>query len=69
MPSTNGHDGSTGKIALYLRLSGEEQARRESIGTQEAFLADYCKLYGLEVSGVFLEAPQTHQARGGANHN
>ena len=40
MTSTNGHDGSTGKIALYLRLSGEEQARRESIGRQEAFLAD-----------------------------
>ncbi len=53
MPSTNGHNGSTGKVALYVRVSGEEQARRESIGTQEAFLTEYCKLYGLEVSGLY----------------
>ena len=53
MPSTNGHNGSTGKVALYMRVSGEEQARRESIGTQEAFLTDYCNLYGFEVAGVY----------------
>jgi site-specific DNA recombinase len=53
VPSTNGHNGSTGKVALYMRVSGEEQARRESIGTQEAFLTDYCNLYGFEVAGVY----------------
>jgi site-specific DNA recombinase len=53
MPSTNGHNGGAGKVALYMRVSGEEQARRESIGTQEAFLTDYCKLYGLEVSALY----------------
>jgi site-specific DNA recombinase len=49
----NGHAGDAGKVALYMRVSGEEQARRESIGTQEAFLTDYCKLYGFEIGGVY----------------
>ena len=53
MPSTNGHNGSSGEVALYMRVSSEEQARRESIGTQETFPSDYCKLYGFEVSGVY----------------
>ncbi len=64
MPSINGGEaanghteqspsGGAGKVALYMRVSSEEQARRESIGTQEAFLADYCKLYGFEVVGTY----------------
>ncbi|MGH3090373.1 MAG: recombinase family protein [Rubrobacteraceae bacterium] len=52
MPSANDRAGDAGKAALYMRVSSEEQARRESIGTQEAFLTDYCRLYGFEVVGV-----------------
>ena len=36
MPSTNGRDGSTVKVTLYVRVSGEEQARRESSGRKNA---------------------------------
>jgi site-specific DNA recombinase len=53
MPSTNGHGPKPERIALYLRVSSEEQVERESIGTQEEFLADYCKLYGLDVAGIY----------------
>src|SRR5215207_4825045 len=53
MPSTNGHGSKPERIALYLRVSSEEQVERESIGTQEEFLADYCKLYGHEVAGIY----------------
>jgi site-specific DNA recombinase len=34
------------KIALYARVSSDEQRESTSIETQEDFLADYCKLYG-----------------------
>jgi site-specific DNA recombinase len=53
MPRTNGHNGSAGKVALYMRVSGEEQVRRESIETQETFFTDYCQLFGLEVAGEY----------------
>ena len=53
MPSANGHGPKPERIALYLRVSSEEQVERESIGTQEEFLADYCKLYGLDVAGIY----------------
>ncbi len=41
------------RIALYLRVSSEEQVERMSIGTQEEFLDQYCALYGHEVAGVY----------------
>ena len=53
MPSANSHGPKPERIALYLRVSSEEQVERESIGTQEEFLADYCKLYGLDVAGIY----------------
>jgi site-specific DNA recombinase len=53
MPSTNDHGPKPERIALYLCVSSEEQVERESIGTQEEFLADYCKLYGLDVAGIY----------------
>jgi site-specific DNA recombinase len=44
--------GSGERIALYLRVSSEEQTARMTIGTQEEFLDQYCALYGHEVAGV-----------------
>src|SRR3712207_864899 len=41
------------RIALYMRVSSEEQVERMSIGTQEEFLDQYCALYGHEVAGVY----------------
>jgi DNA invertase Pin-like site-specific DNA recombinase len=50
MPSTNGHGSSetTEQIALYLRVSSEEQRERETIVLQREFLEQYCELYGLD---------------------
>ena len=55
MPSTNGHApaGAAERIALYLRVSSEEQRDRETIEIQRQFLEEYCKLYGLEVVEVY----------------
>ena len=55
IPSTNGHgsSGATERVALYLRVSSEEQRERETIEIQRQFLEQYCRLYGLEVAGVY----------------
>ncbi len=55
MPSTNGHGSGEAaeRVALYMRVSGEEQAERMTIGTQEEFLGQYAGLYGHEVAGVY----------------
>jgi len=53
MPSTNGHGSKLERIGLYMRVSSEEQKEKESIATQEGFLEEYCKLYGLEVAAVY----------------
>jgi site-specific DNA recombinase len=53
MPSTNGHGSKPERVALYLRVSSEEQKTKESIETQDDFLEDYCKLYGHEVVSVY----------------
>lgn len=47
MPSTNGH-GSKGepeRVALYMRVSSEEQREKATIETQNEFLSDYVRLY------------------------
>ena len=36
-----------------MRVSSEEQKTQRSIRTQDAFLKDYCKLYGYEVAGIY----------------
>lgn len=43
------------RIALYLRVSSEEQRDRETIEIQRQFLEEYCKLYGLEVVEVYAD--------------
>jgi len=54
MPSTNGHgsSGATERVALYLRVSSEEQRDRETIEIQRGFLDQYRSLYELEVADI-----------------
>jgi site-specific DNA recombinase len=58
MPSTNGHGSgnATERVALYLRVSSEEQKTKETIETQDDFLEEYCKLYRHEVANVYKDA-------------
>ena len=51
MSSTNGH--GPDPVALYLRVSSEEQRVRETIEIQEEFLGGFHELYGLEVAEVY----------------
>src|SRR5215203_844047 len=51
MPSTNGHEPE--RVALYLRVSSEEQRDRETIELQDDFLDQYCNLHELEVTDVY----------------
>src|SRR5215204_7109136 len=53
MPSTNGHGAKAERVALYLRVSSEEQKTKETIETQDDFLEEYCKLYRREIVGVY----------------
>jgi site-specific DNA recombinase len=55
MPSTNGHNSSLEPVALYLRVSSEEQRERETIELQSRFFTDYCRLYGLEVVKTYAD--------------
>jgi site-specific DNA recombinase len=41
------------KLAIYERVSSEEQKTRETIETQDQFLGEYVNLYGLEVVKVY----------------
>jgi site-specific DNA recombinase len=53
MPSTNGHGSKPESVALYLRVSSEEQRDRETIEIQGDFLEQYRSLYELEVAGIY----------------
>src|SRR5829696_3351167 len=53
MPSTNGYRGGAKRIALYLRVSSEEQRDRETIEIQDEFLDQYRNLYELEVAEIY----------------
>jgi site-specific DNA recombinase len=56
MSSTNGHDPKNAeRVALYLRVSSEEQRERETIEIQREFLEQYRRLYELEVAGVYAD--------------
>jgi Resolvase, N terminal domain len=58
MPSANGHgpNKTMERVALYLRVSSEEQKTRETIATQDAFLSEYCNLYHHEIVGAYKDA-------------
>ena len=53
MPTTNGHASKPERVALYLRVSSEEQRDRETIQVQRAFLEQYRRLYELEVADIY----------------
>src|SRR3712207_2353354 len=53
MPTTNGHGSKLERVALYLRVSSEEQRDRETIKLQRDFLEQYCNLHELEVTDVY----------------
>jgi len=55
MPSTNGHGPQPERVALYLRVSSEEQRERETIEIQDKFLSEYCRLYGLVVADAYAD--------------
>jgi len=57
MLNTNGHgpESDVGKVALYLRVSSDEQRERESIKAQWEFFEQYCELYGLEVTETYAD--------------
>src|SRR5260370_42555875 len=42
-------------VALYLRVSTEEQRERQSIATQREFAERYCALHQLNVSVVYAD--------------
>ena len=43
------------RVALYMRVSSEEQRDRETIEIQREFLEQYCRLYGLEIAGMYAD--------------
>jgi site-specific DNA recombinase len=51
VPSTNGAE----RVGLLLRVSSEEQRDRETIEIQRDFLTEYCRLYELDVAGVYAD--------------
>ena len=53
MPSTNGHGPKPERVALYLRVSSEEQRDRETIEIQRELLEQYRSLYELEVAEIY----------------
>jgi site-specific DNA recombinase len=55
MPSTNGHGPKPEKVALYLRVSSEEQRDRQTIQTQREFLSEYARVMELEVVDTYLD--------------
>src|SRR5918994_4627655 len=52
MPSANG-DAERERVALYLRVSTDEQRDRETIEIQDDFLEQYRSLYELEVAEIY----------------
>src|SRR5215218_11098927 len=58
MPNTNGHgsrNDDSGRVALYLRVSSDEQRERQTIETQRVFLEQYCRLYELDVVETYAD--------------
>jgi predicted site-specific integrase-resolvase len=57
MPSINGHgsSGATERVALYLRVSSEEQRDAGTIQTQRDYLERYVAERGFEVVEVYAD--------------
>src|SRR3954453_23566664 len=46
---------ATERVALYSRVSTEDQTDRGTIKAQRDFLANFAQLYGLEVGGEYVD--------------
>jgi site-specific DNA recombinase len=55
MPSTNGHGSKPERVALYLRVSSEEQRDAGTIQTQREFLENYVDLYGQTIVDAYAD--------------
>ena len=55
MPSTDGYGSKPERVALYLRVSSEEQRDAGTIQTQSEFLEGYCHLHSLEVVDTYAD--------------
>src|SRR5215216_2838256 len=55
MSNTNGHGPEPERVALYLRVSSEEQRDAGTIQTQSEFLEGYCHLHSLEVVDTYAD--------------
>jgi Resolvase, N terminal domain len=64
MPNTNGHGSEASeRVALYMRVSSEEQRDRETIEIQREFLEQYCRLYRLEIAEIYTDEAYLAQFR------
>ncbi len=55
MPSTNGHGRQSERVALYLRVSSEEQRDAGTIQTQRDYLERYAANAGFEVAEIYAD--------------
>jgi site-specific DNA recombinase len=55
MPSTNGHGSKPEQVALYLRVSSEEQRDAGTIETQREFLLHHAERSGFEVAETYAD--------------
>ena len=54
--TSNGHGtDSSERVALYMRVSSEEQRDRETIEIQREFLKEYCRLYGYGATSLYAD--------------
>jgi site-specific DNA recombinase len=57
MPSTDNQNpqSNSNPVAMYLRVSSDEQRDRETIEIQRDFLEEYCRLYGLKIAEIYAD--------------
>ena len=55
MPSKNGHGAEPERVALYLRVSSEEQREAGTIQTQSEFLLRHAERSGFEVAETYAD--------------
>src|SRR5688500_15526120 len=52
----NGHQDKPSRVAIYARVSTEEQAEDKTFDSQLEFLRKYVGLYGLDSAGEYVDA-------------
>ncbi|MSQ23480.1 MAG: hypothetical protein EXR58_02855 [Chloroflexi bacterium] len=46
---------TTTRVAIYARVSTEDQAERQTVKGQLTFLRDFCRLYSYEIAGEYVD--------------